>query len=603
MSVIVDSSSAPAQEARPGALRLVLKNPLAVAAIAILALMIVVAIIQDWILPVSRDHVSLELTNAPPFTPGHLLGGDRYGRDILSRLISGTREGLLSGLIFTAVALAVGTVLGLIAGYSGRVIDGISSWIFSVLLAAPGVVILFGLYTLINISVPVAMVTLGVISSPTVFYLVRTLTRTVRTELYVDAARVSGLSNVRIIGRHVFLAIKGPLIILAAFLAGGGISLSAGLEFLGLGDHNQPSWGQMLNDAFTNYYIAPWQLIWPGAALGLAIASFILLGNSLRDALEGSYVKPSRRSRQRSVDRLLGPVAASKTLGNSANPGDADKPEPDDTLLAISGLQIAYRNGGGLTTVVEGVSLTVERGEIVGLVGESGSGKTQTVLAALGLLPEQAIVVHGSIEIKGHQVLGLNAREGRRYRRRQVAYVPQEPMSNLDPSFTIGSQVVEGIRAQTGMRSRDAKQLALRTFARVGLRDPEKIYRQYPHQISGGMAQRVLIAGAVACRPELLVADEPTTALDVTVQAEVLDLLRDLQKEMRMGVLIVTHNLGVVADLCDRVAVMRTGKIVEQGPAWQVLLHPHHDYTKALLAAVLDEDTAGPDLTASGVDA
>jgi peptide/nickel transport system permease protein len=162
-------------------------------------------------------------------------------------------------------------------------------------------------------------------------------------------------------------------------------------------------------------------------------------------------------------------------------------------------------------------------------------------------------------------------------------------MANLDPSFTVGSQVVDGIRAQSGMKANAAKQLALETFTRVGLRNPEKVFQQYPHQISGGMAQRVLIAGAVACRPRLLVADEPTTALDVTVQAEVLDLLRDLQHELGMGVLIVTHNLGVVADLCDRVVVMRTGKIVEEGRVKSVLGDPEHEYTRALLAAVLDE--------------
>ena len=216
-------------------------------------------------------------------------------------------------------------------------------------------------------------------------------------------------------------------------------------------------------------------------------------------------------------------------------------------------------------------------------------GKTQTVFAALGLLPEQAIVARGSIRLAGVELLGMPEQRLSRYRGTTMAYVPQEPLSNLDPSFTVGSQLVEGIRSQTTMSARDAKQLALSTLGRVGIRDPKRTFASYPHQISGGMAQRVLIAGAVACKPRLLIADEPTTALDVTVQAEVLDLLRDLQKETGMGVLVVTHNFGVVADLCDRVIVMRTGRIVEEGPVSEVFARPQHEYTKQLLAAVLDE--------------
>jgi peptide/nickel transport system permease protein len=244
------------------------------------------------------------------------------------------------------------------------------------------------------------------------------------------------------------------------------------------------------------------------------------------------------------------------------------------------------------TEVVHGVDLDVSPGEVVGLVGESGSGKTQTAFSVLGILPDGGRVGRGSVTVEGREVLGLPEKERRRLRGRVVAYVPQEPMSNLDPAFTIGSQLVEPLRCVLGLSRRAARARAAELLRQVEIKDPERVMGLYPHEISGGMAQRVLIAGALSCDPLLLVADEPTTALDVTVQAEVLDVLRRVQAQRGLGVLLVTHNLGVVADLCDRVAVMQDGRIVETGTTEQILTRPQHPYTRTLLAAVLDDAPA-----------
>ncbi len=267
-------------------------------------------------------------------------------------------------------------------------------------------------------------------------------------------------------------------------------------------------------------------------------------------------------------------------------------PAPDQTdepLLKVSALAVGYPDGqGGYTPVVHDVSLTVARGEVVGLVGESGSGKTQTAFAVLGLLPSTGKVLAGSIQFDGVELVGASVEAMDKLRGTRIAYVPQEPMSNLDPSFTIGSQLVEPMRVALGMSKAQAKQKALALLARVGIPDPERTYRSYPHEISGGMAQRVLIAGAVSCDPDLIIADEPTTALDVTVQAEVLDLLRELEQETHMGLLIVSHNFGVVADLCDQVAVMKDGRIVESGPVRSIFQDARHPYTRSLLDAILE---------------
>jgi peptide/nickel transport system permease protein len=600
---------------RRGLWRVLLRNPLTLTSFIILAIFAIVAIIQPWILPFPPNQVQLKLTNAAPLATEYFLGGDKYGRDILSRLIASTRGAVQAAVVLSIVAFTVGVTAGLIAGYFGKLFDTISMWAFSVIMAVPGVIILISLYTLLGTSTVVAMAVFGFLSSPGLFWMVRTLTRSVRNELYVDAARVSGLSNARIVGRHVLIAIRAPVILMAAGLAGAGIAVQAGLEFLGLGEPGAASWGAMLTDAFSNIYIAPEQLIWPAVALGLVTGAFTLISIGVRDALEGTYVKPSKKARRKEIETLLGTAAVEKTLGLHVDEQHAGVETPDtgaasvltdtgtvvtkngdEPLLVIEGLQIAYNSKGKLTTVVEGVSLQVEDGEVVGVVGESGSGKTQTVFAALGLLPEEAIIARGSIRLDGLELLGMPETDLLKIRGTKMAYVPQEPTANLDPAFTIGSQMIYGIRAQTGMSKKEAADLAMSMLDRVGIRDPKRVFKSYPHQISGGMAQRVLIAGAVACKPRLLIADEPTTALDVTIQAEVLDLLRDLQKESNMGVLIVTHNFGVVADLCDRVIVMRTGKIVEEGTVDEVFKNPQHEYTKMLLSSVLDNAEPRPEL-------
>jgi peptide/nickel transport system permease protein len=304
-----------------------------------------------------------------------------------------------------------------------------------------------------------------------------------------------------------------------------------------------------------------------------------LLGNSLRDAYEGAKLKPSKAT----VPRAITPTRDS-IHGSAAD------------LLSGDDLAIAYPTPAGqLRDVVKGVSLKLRAGETLGLVGESGSGKTQTAFAILGVLPPEAVVTQGAIQLDGRHLIGLSEQGLRALRGREIAYIPQEPMSNLDPSYTVGAQLVEGIRASARMSRREAKAKVIALLARVGIQDPQRTFDSYPHQISGGMAQRVLIAGAVASRPKLLIADEPTTALDVTVQADILDLIRDLQAELNMAVLLVTHNFGVVADLCDRIAVMQDGRVVESGTALELFREPQHSYTQMLLGSILDEHTIRTD--------
>jgi ABC-type dipeptide/oligopeptide/nickel transport system ATPase component len=238
-------------------------------------------------------------------------------------------------------------------------------------------------------------------------------------------------------------------------------------------------------------------------------------------------------------------------------------------------------------------------------VGESGSGKSQTAFSILGLLPPEARIMSGSIQFDGEYTVEPGedtVNQGRlsALRGKRISYIPQEPMSNLDPAYTIGSQLVAPMVTVLGISKAEAKKRALKLLSDVGIVDPVRTFGAYPHEVSGGMAQRVLIAGAISCEPDLIIADEPTTALDVTVQAEVLDLIRDLQKRLGVGVILVTHNFGVVADLCDRVVVMQAGRLVERGDVREILGSPQDPYTVTLLDSMLENKTPMTMLVSQG---
>ncbi|MFI6121001.1 dipeptide/oligopeptide/nickel ABC transporter permease/ATP-binding protein [Streptomyces sp. NPDC051064] len=566
--------SAPDPGSAGGSLRRLLLNPLGAISAGVLLLLVAGVVLAPLLAPQAPDVSSLGDAFAAP-DGAHPMGMDSAGRDILSRILYGGRNTLGGAVVALAVALALGVPSGLYAGYYGGRFDSVANWAVNLVMALPAMVVLLASRAILGPDVWVLMIVLGVLVAPAFFRLVRGIVANVRKELYVDAAKVSGLSDTRIVARHILIVVRGPLIIQVALVAGIAIGLQAGLEFLGVGSGSAATWGAMLNEAFQNIQRAPLLILWPGLALGLTNGSLVLLAGALRDVLEDRGGEPAGRRRGRPRTPPT-PVV--------------DRPSEPGALLSVRGLTVAYaRPDGTGKEVVHGIDLDVHPGEIVGLVGESGSGKTQTAFSVLGILPEGGRVASGSVMIKGQQVVGLPERAHRALRGGTVAYVPQEPMSNLDPAFTIGSQLMEPMRHVLGISRKEAADRTLDLLRLVEIPDPARTMRLYPHEISGGMAQRVLIAGAMSCDPELLIADEPTTALDVRVQAEILGLLRRLQQERGLGVLLVTHNLGVVADLCDRVAVMSDGRILETGTTDQVLRSPRDPYTRTLLGAVLDE--------------
>ncbi|WP_089154660.1 dipeptide/oligopeptide/nickel ABC transporter permease/ATP-binding protein [Micromonospora sp. NBS 11-29] len=577
----VDTTARPGRTSRR--LRAFLRNPMGVVAGVVLLAIVAASILAPLLAPRDPNLVVLSEALRPP-SGDHPLGTDGNGRDILSRLLWGGRVSLQAGLIMVTAALLCGIPAGLLAGYRAKWFDGVASWIFNMLMSLPEILIVIVVIASLGSGLVPTMVTLGILASPDIFRLTRSAVIGVREELYFDAARVAGLSDLRIIFRHVLSVVLGPVLVRSSFICGMAIIVQSGLEFLGFGDPQRPSWGGELSNAFQSFQRAPELVIAPGVAIGLTVMALVLFGTALADSLGVSLGRKAKRAARpvRTDDTPVDRVEAG---------GDATAAAPaTDALLRVEDLTVRYvAEDGTAKDVVRGVSLHVARGEVLGLVGESGSGKSQTSFAILGLLPPEAAVSARHLSLDGQSLIGLRESEMRKLRGTRMAYVPQEPMSNLDPSFTVGAQLTKPMRHRLNLSKKAATTRALDLLERVGIPDPARTLAAYPHQLSGGMAQRVLIAGAVSCDPELLIADEPTTALDVTVQAEVLELLRDLQRERTMGLILVTHNLGVVADICDRVAVMRDGLIVEQRPVADLFADPRHEYTRMLLDATLED--------------
>ncbi|CAM3231885.1 Oligopeptide transport ATP-binding protein OppD [Arthrobacter ulcerisalmonis] len=575
---------------RSTVLRRLFKNPLGIAAMVILLVMAVLAAFAPLIAPFEENFANISKTLAGPDAI-NILGTDSSGRDVWSRLLFGAQLTLTSALLCAAVAIAIGLPAGLIAGYYAGKFEAVSNWVVSILMSLPGLIVLLTIRAAFGPSVWIAMIAFGVLISPSYFRLTRSAVQSVRNELYVDAARVSGLSDMRIITRHIFSVVRAPIIIQTAAIAGVAIAIQSGLEFLGLGDPAKATWGVMLSEGFKNVYLTPSLLFWPAFFMALTIGALVLLGNAIRDALEdGEKIKHRKKAKVRAAEGSAAGAAKRSARKTRA----AVESGTEHHLVKVTNLGVGYPQAdGSVKKVVDDVSFHVDRGEILGIVGESGSGKSQTAFSILGLLPDTARIVGGAIQFDGEYTVAPGEdRVGQdrlsKLRGKRISYIPQEPMSNLDPAFTIGYQLVTPMVRVLGITKAEATQRAMKLLSDVGIVNPDRTFKAYPHEVSGGMAQRVLIAGAISCEPDLIIADEPTTALDVTVQADVLDLIRDLQRRLGVGVILVTHNFGVVADLCDRVVVMQNGRLVEEGPVRNILRDPQEKYTQILLGSMLE---------------
>lgn len=551
-----------------------LRNPLAAAALIWLTIVIVAAIGAPWLAPYGSNEQDLYASYATP-SLHHLLGADQLGRDILSRLMYGGRASLLSVLQAVLTYALVGMSAGLVAGYVGGRVD---RWVMrsaDVIMAIPVVVVILVVLSILSNNVTAAMLVFGFLASPGLVRIVRSNAAATREEEYVRAAELAGLSRLQVLRRHVLPRAVPPALIQIAIVSCTALLIESGVNFLGLGiQPPAPSWGGLVADAALAVSDHSWLLLPTGGMIVLTACAFGIIGDSLRDATADRSALGARSWRSMITQVARSKKPAVRTEETSATSGN-------DSVVRVRGLTVF----SGDVELVRDVNLDVGTGEIVGLVGESGCGKSVTMASLTRLLAPGLRMTAAEISISGQDMVALSEREVAGLRGREIGFIPQEPVASLDPVFTVGNQLMELVRRHRGETRREAHATCCELLRRVRLPDVERVMGSYPHELSGGMAQRVAIARALAGEAKVLIADEPTTALDVTVQEEILDLLRSLRDKLGISVILVTHDWGVVADICDRAVVMYAGHVVEEGPVRPLFANARHPYTRALLDA------------------
>lgn len=553
---------------------LLFRNRLAaLGAVLLLALVLLCLVVP--LLPLADPNV----TDTPnkflrPFSEGHLLGTDHLGRDLLSRLLWGTRLSLAVGVAAAAAAAFCGTLIGICAGYFGGWIDNGLMRLIDMIMAFPYILLALAIVAALGPGMLNALIAVAAVNVPFFARNIRGISVGLTAREFIDAARLSGQGHARIIMIELLPNVLPVIIVAISTTIGWMVLETAGLSFLGLGSQPpQADLGSMLGEARAALIAAPHTLIVPGAMIFVIVMSINLLGDGLRDALDprlrsGALARPSPVTR---IARAAPPPAETSARG----------------VLDLDGLTTRFEVGARVYKAVSDVSLTLGKGECLGLIGESGSGKSVTALSVTGLVASPpGVIAGGAARLDGVDLLSLPYRDLRGLRGRRIAYIFQDPLSTLHPLYRIGDQMVEAIRVHRKMSMAEARARCLDLLRTVQIPNAESRLSAYPHELSGGMRQRVGIAMALVNDPEVIIADEPTTALDVTVQAQVLALLDRLRRERGLSILFITHDFGVVGQLCDRVAVMYAGQIVEEGPTASILAAPAHPYTRRLIACV-----------------
>lgn len=528
----------------------------------------------------------------------HPFGLDSQGRDILARLAVGARWSLVIGLGATAIALVVGGLLGAVSATSRRAVDEVIMRVLDVVMAFPGIALAAVLVAVFGRELPVLTAAIGFLYIPPVARIVRANVMEQYSEDYVAAERIIGARAPYIVARHVAINCAAPVLVFCTVLVADAIVFEAALSFIGAGVQ-QPfaSWGSVIAEGKDLLMLGGWwATTYPGLMIFLTVVSLNVLSESFSDSLAA----PSARVAAPDPAKVTSAAVRAGTLDAKIIelPGLAASADrfaaryvdrsADDPVLAVNDLSISFPERHSGVDVVSGVSFAVRRGEVLGLIGESGCGKSLTSLAVMGLEPRTARV-SGEIVFQGGDLLRLSTAARRRTMGRQIAMIYQDALSSLNPAMTVGQQLKQF--CQRGGTRTPAELLDL-----VNL-DSARTLKAYPHELSGGQRQRVLIAMALSRDPQLVIADEPTTALDVTVQAQVMQLLLRLQNELGFALILVSHDLALVSDLADRVVVMYGGQVAEIGAAFEIVGNAQHHYTRGLLSSVLSLEAGDTTLT------
>lgn len=610
-----------------------LQRGMLVAGMVLVAVFLILAVFAPWLAPYGFNETRVDGvpfgTQQPP-SAEHWWGTTVGGQDVLSRVIYGARTAVVVIVLAVLFSLVIGVPLGLLSGFLAGPVDRVLVLVMDALYAFPSLLLAIVVAIVVGGGssgvvggVLAAAIALTVVFIPQYFRVVRNATLAVKVEPYVDAARVVGTRTPRILFRHILANVRQSVPVIATLNASEAILTLAALGFLGFGiePSSAAEWGYDLNKAMSDATNGIWWTgVFPGMAIVLMVMGVTLVGESLNDVLNpllkargGDTTTSDEEEISAEYAEAVASEGLDEDIAEEAAAVDADVRRV--ATLSLTDLAVTFQTGGSSVRAVKGVSFDVAPGEVVAVVGESGSGKSVTSRAVMGLLPDTASVSGSALlrtgEDESRELIGMPERRLRVVRGDEVSMIFQEPGTALDPVYTVGWQIVEMLRTHRDISKKDARRRAVELLDMVGLPDPERRVDYYPHQLSGGQKQRVMIAMAIALEPDVIIADEPTTALDVTVQAAIIELLLDLRDRLGTAIVLITHNMGVVADVADRAVVMYRGEIVEQAPVERLFRAPRHPYTRRLLEAVPHlgqgagapavADDAPPVLTLQGV--
>ncbi|EYT55933.1 hypothetical protein H490_0104805 [Leucobacter sp. UCD-THU] len=568
------------------ALRRLRRSPAFVAGATLFALILLAALLAPALAPYPPNAQNLTGGLLPP-SPEHWFGTDQLGRDVLSRMLFAAQTDLRVAVLAALAPFAIGVTVGLVTGYFGGAVDWVGSRVIDTVIAFPFYVIVIAIVFAVGAGEGGIIVAFALVGWVGYARVLRAMTASLREAGWVQAARGGGLSHARVLLRHLLPNVLPQAIVLLATEIVLIMVAIVTLGYLGLGiQPPTPDWGTMISDGQAFITTHWWLSALPGLAVVLTGVALSLLGDGVGDALrigDEGVARRGERGDGRGGLPLGGQRLATRLRrsGPSA-PHGAGRLEPGE--VRVRGLRVeavghgARDSGGRRPALVDGVSFEVRPGEALGIVGESGSGKSLTLRALLGMLPAGTRVAEGAAAAGG-----------------PVRMVFQDPLTALDPLTRVGVQLREAVEASDGGPRGAARRRVLELLEQVRLPDPQRIARAYPHQLSGGQRQRVVIAMALAGDPAVLLCDEPTTALDVTVQRRVLDLLDELRRTRGITLVFVSHDLAVVASMCERIVVMRGGRAVETGATQQVVRSARDPYTRSLLEAVPTLPDPAPD--------
>ena len=562
-------------------------------ALAALVVVVLLSILAPLIAP--HDPYEIGMARMPPDAE-HIFGTDDKGRDILSRMLYGGRISLLIGFGATGFALVTGSIIGAAAAVSRKSISEIIMRCLDIIMSVPGIALAAVLVTILGKSIPAIIFSIGFMYMPQIARIVRANIVSEYGEDYVRAVIVSGARAPWILLKHVLRNCAAPIMVFTVTLVADAIIFEASLTFLSAGiAEPTPTWGNILADARAGVLSGRWwQALFPGLAIMITCLALNILSEGITDAMAAAPSAPvssENSESRREADLLVAdPVRAYAEQADSlaerlgalrrVELARTDRRVPDYTvkpLLQVRNLCIGFPNHGDVN-VVDNVSFDVRPGQCMALVGESGCGKSITTKVIMNLTdPGERIT--GEVLYKGTDLLKLTEEEHRKLLGTEIAMVYQDSLSALNPSMLISAQMKQ-------LTSRGGTRSAEELLTLVGL-DPKRTLESYPHELSGGQCQRVIIAMALTRDPSLIICDEPTTALDVTVQKQVIKLLNDLQKKLGFAMIFVSHDLALVAEVASEITVMYAGQVVESAPTKELLTNPRHEYTQGLLGSVL----------------